>query len=341
MSRTRAPIVVLGVVAGILASCSLVGLDALSEGDRTTSGPGGGDEPASGGAPPGSTTTTSSTTSSTTVTSTTSTGSGGSGGGEGGGGGCVAPAYADVIAASAPIVHFRFEETEGDVALAEDGESTATYHEATGAPGSGAPIELGVPGLAQGGRAVRLPPVAGALELPLDVRAYLGSNFDPRPHTIELWLGVQPSFRGAVVQQAWGGAVTPATLALQVDPPTDGGPSIGFHVDPNDNANVSASATPASIARVHVAVVVTRLAGPVPCKFPEEIVVYVDGVPGEPVTACGYAAITEDGSGPMFAPGTSTPMPTTSVVLDELAIYDRALDAEEVLAHAAAGRACE
>lgn len=337
MSHPRGPLVILGLAAAVQASCSLVGLDGLSGGDATTSGAGG-DDPASGGAGPATATTTSTT----TVGTTSSTGAGGAGGGdEGGGGGCVAPSYAEVVAAAAPLVHFRFEETEGDVTVAEDGVTAGDYKQETGAPGSDAPVELGVPGLAGGGRAVQLPPIEAALVLPVDARSFIGSNFDPQPHTIELWLGVAPTFRGAVLQQVWGGASTPGTLALRVDPPIAIGPSIGFHVDPNDHADVTASASPESVARVHVAVVVTRIPGPTPCQSPEQIVVHVDGVPGEPVTACGYAAILRDGSGPMNLPGASTPMPVTPLVLDELAIYQRALTTDEIVAHAAAGRACE
>jgi len=235
--------------------------------------------------------------------------------------------------------------TEGSTATAEDGALVGTYTLPTSPPDGGGPVRLGVPGLVATGVAVHLPAQSGAFELPFDPSLLYGSAFDWNKFTIELRLDAPVQFRGPILSHRMGpeGA---SWIQLAVADPIAGDvrPSIALTLVPGDDTPGQAvrQVPTTGLTRLHIVAVVTQSTDPdAPrCGFPEQVAIFLDGDASGTSSdvVCAVAASDDAGTTPLRMPGDGGPAPSVPFVVDELALYDRALLPEEIRAHTLAGR---
>ena len=230
-------------------------------------------------------------------------GSGGDGGGDGGAGGAPA-AYDALVIADAPLAYFRFEEASGPFVDSMDPARSMTV---TGTVERGVPAAVGV--------GVRFDGGAGRLLLGASDFGFVGTV--------------------AMTVEAWALTTAPADFQdivgkLELDAPNDTGYALRFRpgsrygwffsrTNPTGSRNMSFYSAPEVLT--HLVITFDGTAS----------VLYVNGAEQDRQDDASDIALPQTPA-PFRAGGLETGNAFTGV-LDELAIYDRALPADRVAAH--------
>lgn len=223
-------------------------------------------------------------------------------------------AYAAEVLADAPVVYMRLGEASGDVAKNERPSGDGKY--------AGETAMLGAPGLLFGDRdtSVRLQG-RGRISLPLVPALFVGQS----PFTIEAWIAVDPVDGGLFTQWIVGREdVTNPRFGVSLIVDESG---VALERWQNQNASRCTGASPRLGAPSHV---VSTFDG-------AQMRVWVDGIPTGPVASpqnvadqtLPIVAGAQAGQAAAFFQGR----------IDEVALYDRVLSPDRILAHYQAGRA--